>query len=105
MPQHLKTEMAAGIMTMTLARPEKKNALSNEMYSAMSDGLERAEKDPAVRVVLFQGDGDSFTSGNDIADFSAQTNGSNLGKARRSGSSAISVRPPVHSSPQCRATR
>ena len=29
---------------MTLARPEKKNALSNEMYSAMSDGLERAEK-------------------------------------------------------------
>ena len=55
MTQHVKTEMAAGIMTMTLARPEKKNALSNQMYSAMSDGLERAEKDPAVRVVLFQG--------------------------------------------------
>ena len=82
MPQHVKTEMAAGIMTMTLARPEKKNALSNEMYSAMSDGLERAEKDPAVRVVLFQGDGDSFTSGNDIADFSAQANGSNIGESQ-----------------------
>ena len=82
MTQHVKTEMAAGIMTMTLARPEKKNALSNEMYSAMSDGLERAEKDPAVRVVLFQGDGDSFTSGNDIADFSAQANGSNIGESQ-----------------------
>ena len=60
MTQHVKTEVAAGIMTMTLARAEKKNALSNAMYSAMSDGLERAEKDPAVRVVLFQGDGDSL---------------------------------------------
>ena len=75
MPQHVKTEMAAGIMTMTLARPEKKNALSNEMYSAMSEGLERAEKDPAVRVVLFQGDGDSFTAGNDLADFASQAKG------------------------------
>jgi len=61
MTEHVKTEIAAGIMTLTLARADKKNALSNAMYSAMSDGLERAEKDPSVRVVLFQGDGDSFT--------------------------------------------
>jgi enoyl-CoA hydratase/carnithine racemase len=53
MTQHVKTEVAAGIMTMTLARADKKNALSNAMYSAMSDRLERAERDPAVRVVLF----------------------------------------------------
>ena len=95
MTEHVKTEIDAGIMTLTLARADKKNALSNAMYSAMSDGLERAEKDPAVRVVLFQGDGDSFTAGNDLADFSAQANGkdtgepqahrfiSNLGKATR----------------------
>src|ERR1700732_321873 len=95
MTEHVKTEIEAGIMTLTLARPDKKNALSNAMYSAMSDGLERAEKDPAVRVVLFQGDGDSFTAGNDLPDFSAQANGTdtreseahrfigNLGKATR----------------------
>jgi enoyl-CoA hydratase/carnithine racemase len=95
MTEHVKTEIAAGIMTLTLARVDKKNALSNAMYSAMSDGLERAENDPAIRVVLFQGDGDSFTAGNDLADFSAQANGkdtgesqahrfiSNLGKATR----------------------
>src|SRR3981189_2195010 len=95
MTEHVKTEIDAGIMTLTLARSDKKNALSSAMYSAMSDGLERAEKDPAVRVVLFQGDGDSFTAGNDLADFRAQANGedtgepqahrfiSNLGKATR----------------------
>src|SRR5713101_2637655 len=48
MTEHVKTEIAAGIMTLTLARPDKMNALRHAMYSAMSDGLERAEKDPAV---------------------------------------------------------
>jgi enoyl-CoA hydratase/carnithine racemase len=75
MTEHVKTDVAGGIMTLTLSRPDKKNALSNAMYSAMSDGLERAEKDPAVRVVLFQGDGDGFTGGNDIANFSASVLG------------------------------
>jgi enoyl-CoA hydratase/carnithine racemase len=79
MTEHVKTEVADGIMTLTMVRPEKKNALSNAMYSAMSDGLERAEQDPEVRVVLFQGDGDSFTAGNDLADFSAASSGSNHG--------------------------
>ena len=95
MTEHVRTEIAEGIMTLTLARADKKNALNNAMYSALSDGLERAEKDPDVRVVLFQGDGDSFTAGNDLADFSAQASGKdngepqahrfigNLGKATR----------------------
>jgi enoyl-CoA hydratase/carnithine racemase len=80
--EHVKTEVSAGIMTLTLARPEKKNALSNAMYSALSDGLERAEKDPAIRAVLFQGDGDSFTSGNDLADFSAQADSREAGESQ-----------------------
>ena len=82
MTEHVRTEVAAGIMTLTLTRADKKNALSNAMYSAMSDGLERAEQDPAIRVVLFQGDGDSFTSGNDLADFSAQANGKNASESQ-----------------------
>src|ERR1700736_2091872 len=82
MTEYVKTEIAAGIMTLTLARPDKKNALSNAMYSALSEGLERAEKDPAVRVVLFQGDGESFTAGNDIADFAAQANGKETGESQ-----------------------
>src|ERR1700730_6957925 len=93
MAEHVIREVSGGVMTLTLARADKKNALSNAMYSALSDGLEDAEKDPAERVVLCQGDGDSFAAGNALADFSAQADGqdtsesqafrfiSNLGKA------------------------
>src|SRR5947207_8896643 len=95
MTEHVKTEIAAGIRTLAVEWPDKINELSNAMYSAMSDGLERAEKDASVRVVLFQGDGDNFTAANDLADFGAQANGKdtsesqahrfigNLGKATR----------------------
>jgi enoyl-CoA hydratase/carnithine racemase len=75
MSEHVKTEIADGVMTVTLQRPEKKNALTIAMYDAMSDTLDRAETDGAVRVVLFQGDGDSFTAGNDLADFASQASG------------------------------
>jgi enoyl-CoA hydratase/carnithine racemase len=57
MTDHLKTDVVDGVMTLTISRPEKKNALTGAMYDAMSEGLERAERDPAVKVVLFQGDG------------------------------------------------
>src|SRR5215468_5343276 len=75
MTEHVTTEIADGVMTLTLRRPEKKNALTGAMYDAMSDALKRAETDISVRVVLFQGDGDSFTAGNDLADFASQARG------------------------------
>lgn len=69
--EHVRISTDAGIMRLTLARPEKKNALTNPMYVALAAALDRAEADPAVRVVLFEGEGDAFTAGNDIADFAA----------------------------------
>jgi enoyl-CoA hydratase/carnithine racemase len=77
MSEHVNTEVTAGILTMTLQRPEKKNALTGAMYDALSDGLERAEADASIKVILFQGDGDSFTAGNDLADFASQSRGDN----------------------------
>ena len=79
MTEHVKTEIAGGVMTLTLQRADKKNALSGAMYDAMSDALEKAETDPSVRVILFQGDGDSFTAGNDLSDFAARSRGENSG--------------------------
>ena len=95
MSEHVKTEVVDGILVLTLQRPDKKNALTGAMYNALSDGLERAETDSSIKVVLFQGDGDSFTAGNDLADFAAQSKSnsaeespafrfiSNLGKATK----------------------
>jgi enoyl-CoA hydratase/carnithine racemase len=82
MTEHVMTELTGGILTLTLARADKKNALTDAMYSAMSDGLERAEKDATVKVVLFQADGDSFTAGNDLASFSAQASGKVQGESQ-----------------------
>ena len=59
-----------GVLTLRLDRPEKKNALSREMYAALTDGLASAAADDAARAVLLAG-GEDFTAGNDIADFAA----------------------------------
>ena len=57
------------VMTITMNRPEKKNALSQAMYTAMTEALAQADADDEVRVVLLTGVGNSFTSGNDVLDF------------------------------------
>jgi Enoyl-CoA hydratase/isomerase len=75
MTEHVKIEIAEGVMTLTLWRPEKKNALTGSMYDTLSNALKQAEADTSVRVVLFQGEGDSFTAGNDLADFASQARG------------------------------
>ncbi|QOZ51489.1 enoyl-CoA hydratase [Bradyrhizobium sp. CCBAU 53338] len=69
MTEHVRCEVSGGVMTLTLARPEKKNALSLGMYGALSHALEAAERESSIRVLLIQGEGDSFTAGNDLADF------------------------------------
>lgn len=69
MTDHVETSVDAGVLTIRLERPEKKNALTHAMYAAMADGLARANADPAVRVALVTGSGDSFTAGNDLGDF------------------------------------
>ena len=75
MTDHVKSEIADGVLTLTLQRPEKKNALTGAMYDALSEALNKAKADASVRVVLFQGEGDSFTAGNDLADFARQSRG------------------------------
>jgi len=52
-----------------LARPEKKNALTGEMYAMLAAALTAARNDREVRAVLLHGSRDCFTAGNDISDF------------------------------------
>ena len=75
MSDHVQVTIADAVMTLTLNRPEKKNALTNAMYETLGNALSQAESDRAVRVVLIQAAGDSFTAGNDLGDFAAVASG------------------------------
>jgi enoyl-CoA hydratase/carnithine racemase len=58
-----------GVATIEIARPEKKNALTVEMYQAMADAILDAQLDAQVRALLITGQPGIFTSGNDLQDF------------------------------------
>lgn len=63
------TRKENGILTIEFNRPDKKNSITSAMYQIMADTLKEAEKDAAVRVILFCGQTDMFTAGNDLEDF------------------------------------
>ena len=65
----IKTETKDRILRIEIARAEKKNALTLDMYAALADALAAADADPAVRVALVHGTRDCFTAGNDLKDF------------------------------------
>src|SRR5258708_3622088 len=72
--QHVVTEKADKILTLTLNRPDKKNALTRAMYQTLATEIANAESDPDVRCILIMANGDMFTAGNDLADFAAVGN-------------------------------
>ncbi len=57
------------VMSIVINRPEKKNALTVAMYSALAAAIQDAEADEEVRCMLITGTEDSFSSGNDVLDF------------------------------------
>jgi enoyl-CoA hydratase/carnithine racemase len=65
----IKIATLNGVATIEIARPEKKNALTQAMYQAMADAIVAAQADSAVRAILLTGQPGIFTSGNDIEDF------------------------------------
>jgi enoyl-CoA hydratase/carnithine racemase len=66
---HVLVSSQDGVTRIQLNRPEKKNALSLAMYTAIAEALTKTENDPAARVSFITGVDRSFTSGNDIMDF------------------------------------
>ena len=66
---NIKIATLNGVATLEIARPEKKNALTMEMYRAMADAVNAAAADTGVRALLITGQPGVFTSGNDLEDF------------------------------------
>ncbi|VVO44899.1 enoyl-CoA hydratase [Pseudomonas fluorescens] len=65
----IKCTQSGGLLTLTINRPDKLNALSNSMYNRLADLLFAAEQDPETAVIIITGGEQCFTSGNDLQDF------------------------------------
>ena len=65
----LLVDVANGVATLTMNRPEARNALSLEMRSLMHDFLDRHEADDSVRCIVIKGAGDHFMAGGDVKSF------------------------------------
>jgi enoyl-CoA hydratase/carnithine racemase len=67
MPDLIQVSINAGIATIALNRPEKRNALSDDMRAQLIDELEKAGADRKVRAVVLTGNGRGFCAGGDVA--------------------------------------
>jgi enoyl-CoA hydratase/carnithine racemase len=72
--QQVVVEKADKVLTLTLNRPDKKNALTRAMYQTLATEIANADGDPNIRCILIKANGDMFTAGNDLADFAAVGN-------------------------------
>jgi 2-(1,2-epoxy-1,2-dihydrophenyl)acetyl-CoA isomerase len=65
----LEMKVENGIATLTMNRPESRNALSDEMRSSLADKLHDIEVDDSIRCVVLKGEGDHFMAGGDVKSF------------------------------------
>jgi 2-(1,2-epoxy-1,2-dihydrophenyl)acetyl-CoA isomerase len=69
MTDQLIETFADGVATLTMNRPEARNALTSEMQAALAEAVPRLAADPAVRVVVLTGAGGAFCAGGDVKGF------------------------------------
>ncbi len=65
----IRTGREGAIATIAIDRPQKRNAITAEMYDALAAAISAAEAEPGVRVMLLHGTPEAFTAGNDLDDF------------------------------------
>ena len=85
MSEHVIVSDQEAVRIITMRRPEKKNTLTQDMYLAMSDAIDQAQRDPAIRCLILTGRSGVFTAGNDIGDYlHAATETSEVARPRNS---------------------
>ena len=62
-------ERRDSVLSITMNRPERRNAITVAMYAALADAIEGAADDASIRLITLQGEGEDFTAGNDLGDF------------------------------------
>ena len=87
--QATKLDIANNIMTITLNRPEKKNALNNVMMNELNYAIAYAKQEHSIRVVVIAAEGDIFCAG---ADLTREKSESNVPKIKGSDDISLSLR-------------
>ena len=72
MSEHVRIERDGDVLALTLARPDRRNAITVAMYAALADAIEDAADDSSLRLITLRGEGQDFTAGNDLGDFLAE---------------------------------
>ncbi len=91
----LRVTESAGVLTLCLNRPEKRNALNGALVEALAEALERAEERDEVRVVVLRGEGTDFCAGADLQELERVTEKgaeASLADARRLGALLLQMR-------------
>ena len=71
MSQKVKTDLTAGVYTITLADPENRNALSRQLTTELGQAMDRVDQDDDIRVVVLTNEGSVFCAGADLSERSA----------------------------------
>ncbi|KXO80013.1 hypothetical protein AYL20_03970 [Acinetobacter venetianus] len=69
MDNHIVINIDNGVLEIQFSRPEKKNALTNQMYGSITEAMLQALENDEIHVILFSAIGNVFTAGNDLVDF------------------------------------
>ena len=72
MDEHVRVERLDDVLAITLARPDRRNAITVAMYAALAEAIESAANDDRLRLITIRGEGQDFTAGNDLNDFIAE---------------------------------
>lgn len=69
MDDHVLVDHQGSVLSVTLARPERRNAITVAMYAGLADAIESAADNASIRLITLEGQGEDFTAGNDLGDF------------------------------------
>ena len=69
MTEHISVTRDGPRLSLVMNRPDRRNAITVEMYAALAAAIESAAGDESIRVITLEGAGEDFTGGNDLGDF------------------------------------